>query len=183
MVTKAGVKLLDFGLAKMSPPAGPAADGATRTIALTRENTILGTLEYMAPEQLEAREADARADVFAFGAVLYEMLTGRRAFEGGSHASLISATMTREPPSVCGLAPAALDHIIRRRLAKDPAGRWQTARDLAMELRWISQSSSAPSAAPAAQPRAPGTGIHRGGAVRLGSRRSRRDSLPGEGSR
>ena len=82
MVTKAGVKLLDFGLAKMSAPKEAAAAGATETIALTKENTILGTMQYMAPEQLEGREADARADIFAFGAVLYEMLTGRKAFEG-----------------------------------------------------------------------------------------------------
>ncbi len=131
MVTKAGVKLLDFGLAKMSAPKEAAAAGATETIALTKENTILGTMQYMAPEQLEGREADARADIFAFGAVLYEMLTGRKAFEGSSQASLIAAIMSREPPSVSGLAPAALDHIIRRCLAKDPADRWPTARDLA----------------------------------------------------
>jgi len=149
MVTKAGVKLLDFGLAKMSASAEAGAAGATQTIALTRENTILGTLQYMAPEQLEAREADARADIFAFGTVLYEMLTGRKALEGGSQASLISAIMTREPPSVSGLAPAALDHIIRRCLAKDPADRWQTARDLAMELRWIRDGGSPAADAPA----------------------------------
>lgn len=152
MVTKAGVKLLDFGLAKMSASAEPGAAGLTQTIALTKENTILGTLQYMAPEQLEAREADARADIFAFGTVLYEMLTGRKAFEGGSQASLISAIMTREPPSVSGLAPAALDHIIRRCLAKDPADRWQTARDLVLELRWVRDAGAA-TAAPAPPPR------------------------------
>ena len=89
LVTKAGVKLLDFGLAKMSASAETAVAGATQTIALTKDNTILGTLHYMAPEQLEGREADSRADIFAFGAVLYEMLTGRKAFEGGSQASVI----------------------------------------------------------------------------------------------
>ena len=149
LVTKAGVKLLDFGLAKMSASAETATAGATQTIALTKDNTILGTLHYMAPEQLEGREADSRADIFAFGAVLYEMLTGRKAFEGGSQASVISAVMTREPPSVSGLAPAALDHIIRRCLAKDPGDRWQTARDLAMELRWICEGGSVAGAAPA----------------------------------
>jgi len=148
MVTKAGVKLLDFGLAKMSASADAAAAGLTQTIALTKENTILGTLQYMAPEQLEAREADARADIFAFGAVLYEMLTGKKAFEGGSQASLISAIMTRETPSVSGLAPAALDHIMRRCLAKDPGDRWQTARDLVLELRWVREGGSPAADAP-----------------------------------
>jgi len=95
MVTKAGVKVVDFGLAKMSVSAeAGAANGATQTMDLTKENTILGTMQYMAPEQLEAKDADARSDIFAFGAVLYEMLTGRKAFEGKSQASLISAIMS-----------------------------------------------------------------------------------------
>jgi serine/threonine protein kinase len=118
LVNKSGIKLLDFGLAKIAPPQAAAA-GATETIALTQEHAILGTLQYMAPEQLEGRDAGARADIFAFGAVLYEMLTGRRAFEGASKASLIAAIMTREPPSVSTVAPANIDHIVRRCLAKD----------------------------------------------------------------
>jgi hypothetical protein len=143
LVTKSGVKLLDFGLAKMSVSSEGVVDGQTQTAAPTAENTILGTLQYMAPEQLEGREADARADIFSFGAVLYEMLTGRKAFEGSSQASLISAIMSREPPAVSDLAPAALDHLLRVCLAKDPADRWQTARELARELRWIRDGSQA----------------------------------------
>jgi len=149
LVMKSGVKLLDFGLAKMSISAEAAASGETQTMGITKENTILGTMQYMAPEQLEAKDADARSDIFAFGAVLYEMLTGRKAFEGSSQASLISAIMSREPPSVSDVAPASLDHIMRRCLAKDPSGRWQTASDLAMELRWISERGSAADVAPA----------------------------------
>lgn len=151
LVTKSGVKLLDFGLAKIAASADAAASGETQAMSLTRENTILGTLQYMAPEQLEGREADARADIFAFGAVLYEILTGKKAFEGGS---LISAIMTREPPSVSGVAPAALDHVLRCSLARDPAGRWQTARDLALELRWIREGVGQTGASvPAPRPR------------------------------
>ncbi|HTS26939.1 MAG TPA: protein kinase [Bryobacteraceae bacterium] len=154
LVTRSGVKLLDFGLAKVGASAEATAAGETQAMSLTRENTILGTLQYMAPEQLEGHEVDARADIFAFGAVLYEMLTGRKAFEGGSQASLISAIMTREPPAVSGVAPAAVDHVLRRSLAKDPAGRWQTARDLALELRWIREGGAHASAsAPAPRPK------------------------------
>src|SRR5262249_23250560 len=112
LVTKSGVKLLDFGLAKIK--ASRTADGNTETIALTQANPILGTLQYMAPEQLEGKEADARSDIFAFGAVLYEMLTGKHAFEGKSQASLIAAILEREPPSVADVAPAALDRLTRR---------------------------------------------------------------------
>jgi len=141
-------KLLDFGLAKA---AGPAVAGADLSrlpttpagkAALTQRGTILGTFQYMAPEQLEGREADARTDLFAFGAVLYEMVTGRKAFEGKSHASLIGAIMHAEPASVSSvqpLAPRSLDRIVRKCLAKDPEERWQTARDLLDELRWIAE--------------------------------------------
>src|SRR2546421_9016015 len=114
MLTKTGAKLLDFGLAKVR--AGEAVAGMTamptQTKPLTSEGTILGTLQYMAPEQLEGGEADARTDLFALGAVIYEMITGRKAFAGKSQASLISAIMSSEPPTILALqpfAPAALD--------------------------------------------------------------------------
>jgi serine/threonine protein kinase len=153
------VKLLDFGLAKISEaPAGtPNAPGSLTSLPtvaqpLTAEGTIVGTFQYMAPEQLEGKEADARSDIFAFGAVLYEMVTGRKAFQGQSQASLISAIMKDDPApisSLVPLSPPALDRVVRQCLAKDPEDRWQTARDLVRELRWISQSSSAAGAAPA----------------------------------
>jgi len=147
MLTRAGVKLLDFGLAKVAATApAPAALTAepTRT-QITQEETILGTLQYMAPEQLEGREADARSDLFAFGAVLYEMATGRKAFSGGSKASLISAIMTVEPPPISSLQPAsppALDRVIAVCLAKDPENRWQNARDLGRELRFVAEGGA-----------------------------------------
>ncbi len=143
MITKAGVKLLDFGLAKLRAPGGATVDGATQEASLSGKGTILGTLPYMAPEQLEGKDADVRTDIFAFGAVVYEMATGRRAFAGGSQASLISAIMSSEPPlltSLQPLAPPALERIVRKCLEKDPERRWQTARDLADELKWISTS-------------------------------------------
>jgi Tol biopolymer transport system component len=147
MLTKAGTKLLDFGLAKMQPAGAAAGMTAlpTQTTPLTGEGTILGTMQYMAPEQLEGAEADARTDIFALGAVIYEMTTGRKAFEGKSHASLISAIMTAEPPAISGsqpLAPQALDHVVRTCIAKDPDARWQAARDVLAELKWIAEAGS-----------------------------------------
>ena len=150
--------LLDFGLAK----AGPAKAGLyvrqgvasedrsvrlqpdlsqapTMSPSLTQQGTIFGTFQYMAPEQIEGRDADARTDIFAFGAVLYEMLTGQKAFEGKSHASLIGAIMHAEPApvsSVQPLTPRSVERIVRKCLAKDPDDRWQTARDLLDELKW-----------------------------------------------
>src|SRR5687767_611605 len=146
MLTKSGVKLLDFGLAKVVAQA--AGSGASLTALptranLTQEGTILGTFQYMAPEQLEGREADSRTDLFAFGAVLHEMATGKKAFSGESQASLISSIMASEPPpvsAVAPLAPPALDRIVRRCLVKDPEGRWQSARDVALELDEIARS-------------------------------------------
>ena len=147
MLVKTGAKLLDFGLAKVR--AAEAAAGmtglATQTTPLTGEGTILGTLQYMAPEQLEGTEADARTDIFALGAVIYEMATGRKAFAGKSHASLISAIMTVEPAPISTLqsmAPPALDHVVRTCLAKDPDARWQTAHDVLVELKWITEAGS-----------------------------------------
>ena len=145
MLTKTGIKLLDFGLAKGQTP-GTGASGlstmATEAGALTAEGTLLGTLSYMAPEQLEGKEADARTDLFAFGAVLYEMVTGRKAFSGKSQASLISAIMTGEPaalPTLLPTSPPSLDRVLRTCLAKDPEDRWQSAGDLKRELRWIAE--------------------------------------------
>lgn len=144
MLTQAGVKLLDFGLAKLSQPTRTemATLLSTETRPLTAEGAILGTFQYMSPEQLEAQEADARSDVFSFGCVLYEMLSGRRAFEGRSRASLIAAVLTAEPPPPSTLAPVtppSLDRVVRKCLAKKPEDRWQTARDLKDELQWISE--------------------------------------------
>ncbi len=150
MLTKTGVKLLDFGLAKMVEPVSPQSGlTALPTMAhaqnLTQEGTILGTFQYMAPEQLEGKEADARTDIFAFGAVLYEMATGRKAFAGTSQASLISAIMKEEPAPIATLqpmTPPALERVVRTCLAKDPEDRWQSAHDIKSELAWIAQAGS-----------------------------------------
>ena len=142
LVTKQGIKLLDFGLAKQS--SMPAAGDATETIALTKADTILGTLQYMSPEQLEGKEADARSDVFALGAVLYEIVTGKTAFEGKSRASVIAAILERDPPSVAGVAPAILDLVLGRCLAKDPDARWQSAYGVKVALELIVLGAAAP---------------------------------------
>ena len=134
------VKLLDFGLAKLTAPTAAVESALTVRADLTQPGMILGTMSYMAPEQVEGQEADTRTDVFAFGALLYEMLTGRRAFEGKSQASLIAAIMHGEPPPLAMLVPmtpASLDRLVRRCLAKDPDDRWQTVHDLLIQLRWI----------------------------------------------
>jgi Tol biopolymer transport system component/predicted Ser/Thr protein kinase len=129
LVSRSGIKLLDFGLAKVTGLAARAGE-ETVTKALTEQGAIVGTLQYMAPEQLEGKDADARSDLFAFGCVLYEMLTGRPAFAGESKASIIAAIMERDPQPLSGV-PTALAGAIRRALAKDPDERWQSARDLA----------------------------------------------------
>ena len=146
MLTKPGVKLLDFGLAKLHHAETPSADSEepTQHKPLTDEGTVMGTVQYMSPEQLEAKEADARSDIFAFGAVLYEMLTGKRAFEGSSQASLITAIMSAEPSAVSErqpLSPPGLDRIVKKCLAKDPEDRWHSAHDLADELKWVSNDA------------------------------------------
>src|SRR6516225_8286557 len=133
-----GAKLLDFGLAK---PVSPLASGMTLTaeaprVAMTEEGTIVGTFQYMSPEQVEGKELDGRSDIFSFGAVLYEMLTGRRAFEGKSKLSVASAILEREPAPISALKPLTppeLDYAIRRSLAKEPEKRWQSAADLSGE--------------------------------------------------
>ncbi len=149
MLTKSGVKLLDFGLAKAVAPAGPPAPlTSLPTMAagrsLTQEGTLLGTFQYMAPEQLEGKPVDVRTDIFALGVSLYEMATGNKAFSGASQASLISSIMTSEPPpisSVQPMTPPALDRVVKTCLAKDPEDRWQTAHDVAMQLEWIRRAS------------------------------------------
>lgn len=153
MLTKTGAKLLDFGLAKVAE-AGPAAiDSALTTMAgqqgsgepLTERGTILGTFQYMSPEQLEGGDIDARSDIFALGAILYEMAAGKKAFEGKSQASLIAAILEREPApisSIQPMTPPALDHVVRSCLAKDPDDRFQTAHDVRLQLQWISEGGS-----------------------------------------
>jgi len=153
LVTKSGIKLLDFGLAKMAAQPSPSEAAVTITEPLTKDHTILGTLQYMSPEQLEAKPADARSDVFAFGLVLYEMICGKPAFQAESQASLIAAILKEEPaplPSREPLTPPALDRLLRKCLAKDPDKRWQSAADLRDELEWIAQTGPVSGAAPAA---------------------------------
>ncbi|MCM2316438.1 MAG: protein kinase, partial [Thermoanaerobaculia bacterium] len=148
MITKTGAKLLDFGLAR---PASESAvvhgmtEMPTQARPLTQEGTILGTFQYMAPEQLEGQEADARTDIFSLGALLYEMATGKRAFEGSNRTSLIAAIVSSHPApisAVAPMAPPALDHIVKKCLEKDPDDRWQSAHDVASELRWLSEAGS-----------------------------------------
>jgi serine/threonine protein kinase len=169
MLTKSGAKLLDFGLAKFRPPgATPTISSAltsmpTEARPLTTEGSIVGTFQYMAPEQLEGAEPDARTDIFAFGALLYEMATGRKAFTGRSQASLISSILKDEPPpisTVQPLTPPALDRVVKTCLAKEPDDRWQSARDLVSELRWVREAGSQPTAAaPAAARRRAGAAV------------------------
>ena len=149
MLTKSGVKLLDFGLAK--PVSEAFASGQTLSISparsrpLTEEGTIVGTMQYMSPEQLEGKETDARSDLFSFGAVLYEMLTGNHAFDGKSHASVIAAILEHEPKPLSAfqpMAPPGLDRLIRTCLAKDPEERIQTAHDVKLQLQWIAEGGS-----------------------------------------
>ena len=163
MVTKSGVKLLDFGLAKMGaggrPGAGNLSQLPTEDAGLTEKGSLLGTLQYMSPEQLEGKDADARSDIFSFGATLYEMLTGRKAFAARSQASVIAAIMKTEPAPMAeagAVAPPALERVVKTCLAKDSDERWQSARDLQRELEWIAAGeragrTPATAAAPAPQ--------------------------------
>lgn len=152
MLTKSGTKLLDFGLAKSvtGAPADPGLTGLpTQNLSLTSPGTILGTFQYMAPEQLEGKEVDARTDIFAFGATLYETATGRAAFEGKSQASLIAAILEHEPPPITTIQPMyppALDRVVKTCLAKDPNERWQTAHDMLLELKWVTEGGTQPAA-------------------------------------
>src|SRR5271154_1108770 len=146
LVTKSGVKLLDFGLAKVGTPI-QATEG-TMTMALTGKGEILGTFQYMSPEQINGQEAGPQSDIFSFGLVLYEMLTGKRAFDGSTPASVIAAILERPAPSVADVAPPALDRVLKRCLEKDPENRWQSARDLKVELEWIGSAPEAGKTAP-----------------------------------
>src|SRR5262249_45946958 len=160
MLTKSGAKLLDFGLAKAAGPAGATAGLSmlpTTPPNLTAQGTILGTFQYMAPEQLEGREADTRTDIFAFGTVVYEMVTGRKAFSGQSQASLISAIMSSAPVPISTIQPVtppALDRLVTTCLAKDPDDRWQSAGDLCRELKWIAEHGAVEAIGVAASPTA-----------------------------
>ena len=156
MLTRSGAKLMDFGLARATGVVGGSGSGSALTHSptvaqpLTAEGTIVGTFQYMAPEQLEGRETDTRSDIWALGCVLYEMATGKRAFEGSTQASLISAIMRDEPRSMSELAPlspSSLERCVKQCLAKDAEDRWQTAGDLRRELQWIASGSSVASAA------------------------------------
>ena len=142
MLTKQGAKLLDFGLAKLKPVGSGASlvSMPTQSAGLTGEGKILGTLQYMAPEQVEGQEADTRTDIFAFGATVYEMVTGKKAFEGKSSASLVGAILKDDPRPITALqpvSPLALDRVVMKCLAKDPEARWHSAHDLHDELKWI----------------------------------------------
>lgn len=144
MVTRDGVKILDFGLAK-SATAKPGPTEETLTKVLTTEGTVMGTPQYMAPELFEGWEADERADIWAFGAVLYEMVTGRKAFEGKSYSSLVGAILATDPApmGITPFTPWWLERLVGRCLAKDPEDRWQSMRDIVIELRTPPESASA----------------------------------------
>jgi eukaryotic-like serine/threonine-protein kinase len=139
LVTKAGVKLLDFGLAKLNRQG--SQDDATQAMGITDKGSVLGTYPYMSPEQLQGKEADTRSDIFAFGAVLYEMLTGKQAFRGETPASVIGAILHTEPAAVPEIA-GTIEPVLRRCLAKNPDERWQSAADLRWGLERVCESEA-----------------------------------------
>ncbi|MGA2370139.1 MAG: protein kinase [Candidatus Korobacteraceae bacterium] len=156
MLTKTGAKLMDFGLAKASVANAAAASGLTANLSsppgshpLTAQGTVVGTFQYMSPEQIEGKEADARSDIFALGAVLYEMVTGKRAFEGKTAATVMAAVLEREPAPISSMQPTtppALERLVRTCLSKDPDERWQTAHDVKLQLKQIADGVSQVSA-------------------------------------
>jgi serine/threonine protein kinase len=167
MLTKSGAKLMDFGLAKpfgMTASASGAAPSFTAVATmtglspaspLTTAGSIVGTIQYMSPEQIEGKEADARSDIFALGAVLYEMVTGKRAFEGKSQISVASSILEKDPEPITVVKPAsppAFDHVVKTCLQKDPEGRFQNAHDVTLQLKWIAEDRSSPSATTLAAP-------------------------------
>jgi len=163
MLTRTGVKLMDFGLAKSLPASASAAASLTLTLSspaanspLTEMGMVLGTFQYMSPEQVQGKEVDGRSDIFSLGAVLYEMVTGKRAFEGKSQLSVAASILENEPPAIRSVKPMTspvLDHAIVCCLAKNPEDRWQTARDLALELKWTAESGAHTGTLTAAGPR------------------------------
>jgi eukaryotic-like serine/threonine-protein kinase len=165
MLTKTGVKLMDFGLAKpvsiTSSPSGLTATSAPpgKSHPLTMQGTIVGTLQYMSPEQIEGKEADTRSDIFSLGCVLYEMATGKRPFEGKSTASIMAAVLEREPIAISTVTPAlpvTLDRVVKACLAKDPDERLQTVQDVKLQLQWLGEEGQASGSQ--ARPEASGTG-------------------------
>ncbi|HXY11283.1 MAG TPA: protein kinase [Terriglobales bacterium] len=162
MLTKAGAKLMDFGLAKAVDQANPPSSALTATIAtvngsqpLTAQGMVVGTFQYISPEQLEGKEADERSDIFALGAVLYEMATGKRAFEGKTTASVIAAVLERDPAPISAVQPASpsvLDRVVKTCIAKDPDERFQTMHDLKLQLKWIAEGGSQAAAGPGTSP-------------------------------
>ena len=149
MLTKSGAKLMDFGLAKAATPATPPSSGLTATLMppggsqpLTARGTVVGTFQYMSPEQVEGKDADPRSDIFALGAVLYEMATGKRAFAGKTAASVVAAILASEPQPISvvrPMSPPALDRVVKTCLAKDPDERFETVHDVKLQLRWIAE--------------------------------------------
>src|SRR5262249_4253168 len=145
MLTKSGAKLLDFGLAKAAAAVGAGIPTSLTAADLTAPGAGVGTLQDMAPGQVEGKKTDARTDIFAFGAVLYEMLTGEKAFDGKSQALVIAAILERDPAPLTtrlAVAPPALDRLIKRCVSKDPDGRWHSAADLTSEIEWIAQAGA-----------------------------------------
>ena len=159
MLTKTGAKLMDFGLAKALSGAAAPISSLSMTVSqpsaeqpLTAQGTVVGTFQYMSPEQTEGKEADARSDIFALGAVLYEMTTGKRAFTGKSQASLVAAILASDPLPISvvqPMSPPALEQVVKTALAKDPEERFQTVHDLKLQLKWIAEASASRLAAPA----------------------------------
>ena len=168
MLTRDGVKVLDFGLAKSG--SKPAPTEHTLTAALTTEGSVLGTPQYMAPEQFEGKEADTRSDIWAFGAVLYEMVTGEKAFQGKSYSSLVGAILSADPRpmSVKPFTPPALERLVRRCFAKDPEDRWQSMRDVVLDLRMPPQETAAMPSPDEPVALGSGGGVSGGGTVGMG---------------